>query len=58
MISLESTKFWFIQPQNLLIIRTTKYLVNSTKLLGFFKHIEIFAIDSTKKYISINQTFV
>ena len=37
----ESTKFWFVQPQNLLIIRTTKclvdptkYLVDSTKLLG------------------------
>ena len=42
---IESTTFWLIQPQNLLIIRKTKYMVGLTKYL----------VNSTKKCISINQ---
>ena len=30
----ESTKFWLVQLQNLVIIRTTKFLVEQTKFLG------------------------
>ena len=45
----ESTKFWLVQPQNLLIIYgqqnfvdPTKYLVDSNKFFGCFNQIGIF----------------
>ena len=30
----ESTKFWLVQPQSMVIIRTTKFLVERTKFFG------------------------
>ena len=56
----ESIKFWLVQPQNLLIIRTTKclvdpkkYLVDSTKLFSCFNQPGIFGRFNQK--IDFNQ---
>ena len=65
-----STKCLLVQPQNLLILRTTKcvvdptkYLVDSAKLFGYFNQIGIFGKFNQKNYFSqskfvwFNQTF-